>query len=49
MDLNFTPEELAFRNEIRSWVADSLPKEISHKVHHALRLSRDAAFVHARA
>ena len=41
MDLNFTPEELAFRNEIRSWVADSLPKEISHKVHHALRLSRD--------
>jgi alkylation response protein AidB-like acyl-CoA dehydrogenase len=41
MDLNFTPEELAFRNEIRNWVAESLPKEISHKVHNALRLSRD--------
>jgi alkylation response protein AidB-like acyl-CoA dehydrogenase len=41
MDLNFTPQELAFRQEIRSWVAESLPKDISHKVHHALRLSRD--------
>ena len=41
MDLNFTPEELAFRAEIRQWVAESLPKDISHKVHHALRLSFD--------
>ncbi len=41
MDLNFTPEELAFRAEIRQWVADHLPKDISHKVHHALRLSLD--------
>jgi alkylation response protein AidB-like acyl-CoA dehydrogenase len=41
MDLNFTPEELAFRAEIRAWVAENLPKDISHKVHHALRLSRD--------
>ncbi len=39
MDLNFTPEELNFRTEIRQWVADSLPKDISHKVLHALRLS----------
>jgi hypothetical protein len=41
MDLNFTPEELAFRSEIRQWVAANLPKDISHKVHHALRLTRD--------
>jgi len=41
MDLNFTADELAFRQEVRQWVADNLPKDISHKVHHALRLSRD--------
>jgi alkylation response protein AidB-like acyl-CoA dehydrogenase len=41
MDLNFTAEELAFRQQIRQWVAENLPAEISHKVRHALRLSRD--------
>ena len=41
MDLNFTAEELAFRAEIRDWVANNLPKDISHKVHNALHLSRD--------
>ncbi len=41
MDLNFTAEELAFRGRIRGWVVDNLPKDISHKVHHALHLSRD--------
>lgn len=41
MDLNFTPEEQAFRLQIRQWVAENLPKDISHKVHNALRLSRD--------
>jgi alkylation response protein AidB-like acyl-CoA dehydrogenase len=41
MDLNFTPEELAFRHEIRQWVAENLPQDIRHKVLHALRLSRD--------
>jgi alkylation response protein AidB-like acyl-CoA dehydrogenase len=41
MDLNFTPDELAFRAEIRDWVHASLPKDISHKVHNALRLSRE--------
>jgi alkylation response protein AidB-like acyl-CoA dehydrogenase len=41
MDLNFTPEELAFRSEIRQWVAGNLPKDISHKVLHALHLTRD--------
>jgi alkylation response protein AidB-like acyl-CoA dehydrogenase len=41
MDLNFTPEELAFRHEIRAWVAESLPADIAHKVRHSLRLSRE--------
>jgi alkylation response protein AidB-like acyl-CoA dehydrogenase len=41
MDLRFTDEELAFREEIRHWVAEHLPKDISHKVHNALRLSRN--------
>ncbi len=36
MDLNFTAEELAFREKIRGWVAEHLPKDISHKVHNAL-------------
>lgn len=41
MDLNFTPDELAFREDIRQWVRANLPPEISHKVHNALRLTRD--------
>ncbi|MBA4175461.1 MAG: pimeloyl-CoA dehydrogenase large subunit [Leptothrix sp. (in: Bacteria)] len=41
MDLNFTPEELAFRQQIRAWVAENLPADIAHKVGHALRLTRD--------
>jgi len=41
MDLAFTPEEQTFREDIRAWVKSSLPKDIAHKVHNALRLSRD--------
>jgi alkylation response protein AidB-like acyl-CoA dehydrogenase len=41
MDLAFTPEEQKFREDIRAWVADNLPKDISHKVHNALELTRD--------
>ncbi len=41
MDLAFTPEEQAFRAEVRNWVRAHLPADISHKVHNALRLSRD--------
>jgi hypothetical protein len=40
MDLNFTDAELAFRDEIRSWVRANLPAETSHKVHSSLRLSK---------
>ena len=41
MDLAFTPEELAFREEIRAWVKANLPADISQKVHSAMRLTRD--------
>lgn len=41
MDLAFTPEEQKFREEIRAWVRENLPQEISHKVHNALHLTRD--------
>lgn len=41
MDLAFTPEEQKFREDIRAWVDANLPADISHKVHNALRLSRD--------
>ena len=41
MDLAFTPEEQQFREEVRAWVRDNLPAATAHKVHNALRLSRD--------
>jgi len=41
MDLAFTPEEQQFREDIRDWVKAHLPTDIAHKVHNALRLSRD--------
>jgi alkylation response protein AidB-like acyl-CoA dehydrogenase len=41
MNLHFTDEELAFRAEIRAWVREHLPADISHKVHQALRLDKD--------
>jgi len=41
MDLAFTPDELAFREQIRAWVRDNLPKEISDKVRNSIHLTRD--------
>ena len=41
MDLDFTPEQQAFRTAVRDWVTANLPADIAHKVHRALRLSRD--------
>ncbi len=41
MDLAFTAEEETFRKDIRTWVRGNLPKAVSHKVHHALQLTRD--------
>ena len=41
MDLAFTPQEQAFREEVREWVKAHLPEALAHKVHNALRLTRD--------
>ena len=41
MDLAFTPEEQAFREEVRTWVRANLPEDIAHKVHNDLHLTRD--------
>ena len=41
MDLVFTPEEQAFREEIRTWVRANLPEDIAHKVRNDLHLTRD--------
>jgi alkylation response protein AidB-like acyl-CoA dehydrogenase len=41
MDLAFTPEEQAFRAEVREWVKGHLPSHIAHKVHNAQRLTRE--------
>ena len=41
MDLNFTAAELEFRAMVREWVRAHLPADISHKVHHGLRLTRE--------
>jgi alkylation response protein AidB-like acyl-CoA dehydrogenase len=41
MDLNFTAEELAFRNEVREFAAHFLPPDIRHKVINGLILERD--------
>jgi alkylation response protein AidB-like acyl-CoA dehydrogenase len=41
MDLVFTPEEQAFRQDVREWVEANLPTDISSKVHQGLRLTRD--------
>lgn len=40
MDLAFTPEKQAFREEVRNWARSHLPPETAYKVHNALRLTR---------
>ena len=41
MDLAFTPEEQAFRADVRQWVHANLPADLSHKVHNSLHLTRE--------
>ena len=41
MDLAFTADEQAFREDIRAWVHANLPADIQHKVRNALRQTRD--------
>ncbi|MFH1602907.1 MAG: acyl-CoA dehydrogenase family protein [Pseudomonadota bacterium] len=41
MDLNYTKEEQAFREDVRAFVRDNLPKDISRKVLHHQRLVKE--------
>jgi len=41
MELAFTAEERAFADEVRSFIADKLPRDISDRVAHDLHLQRD--------
>jgi alkylation response protein AidB-like acyl-CoA dehydrogenase len=41
MDLNYTSEDLAFRDQVRAFLAAELPRELQHKVLNHLRLSKD--------
>jgi len=41
MDLNYTANELAFRDTVRTFIASHLPQELRHKVLHHKRLAKD--------
>ena len=41
MDLNYSPEELAFRDEVRAFLEASLPADLQAKVRGHLRLAKD--------
>jgi alkylation response protein AidB-like acyl-CoA dehydrogenase len=41
MDLNYSPEEAAFRDEVRSWLRDNLPHELRDKVLDYKELTKD--------
>ena len=41
MDLNYSPQDEAFRTEVREWIAAHLPADLQHKVLNHLRLSKE--------
>jgi len=41
MDMNLSPEDEAFRKEVRSWIKENLPARISDKVRTGKRLVKD--------
>jgi alkylation response protein AidB-like acyl-CoA dehydrogenase len=41
MDLNYTSEDLAFRDSVRTFLEANLPADLQHKVRQHLRLSKD--------
>ncbi|GAB4553208.1 MAG: acyl-CoA dehydrogenase family protein [Rhizobacter sp.] len=41
MDLSYSPEELAFRDEVRAWLDTNLPADIRQKVQEHRELSKD--------
>jgi alkylation response protein AidB-like acyl-CoA dehydrogenase len=41
MDLNYSPEETAFRDEVRAWLASNVPADLSRKVLDYRELTKD--------
>jgi len=41
MDLNYSPEELAFRDEVRAWLQTNLPRDLKDKVASYAHLSKE--------
>ncbi len=41
MDLNYSPEEIAFRDEVRAWIREHLPGDVREKVLNYRELSKD--------
>jgi alkylation response protein AidB-like acyl-CoA dehydrogenase len=41
MDLNYTSEDLAFRDQVRAFLEAELPPDLQHKVLNHLRLGKD--------
>lgn len=41
MDMSFTPEDLAFRDEVRSWIADAIPPDVAAKAASGEAFSRE--------
>ncbi len=41
MDLNFTPEELAFRDEVRAFMREQLPADIAQRIKNGLSIRAD--------
>jgi alkylation response protein AidB-like acyl-CoA dehydrogenase len=41
MDLNYSPEESAFRDEVRGWLQENLPSDLREKVTNYQEMSRD--------
>jgi alkylation response protein AidB-like acyl-CoA dehydrogenase len=41
MDLNYSPDEAAFRDEVRAWIGANLPRELRDKVLNYRELSKD--------
>ena len=41
MDLNYSPEETAFRDEVKAWLKEKLPDELREKVVNYQELTRD--------
>jgi len=41
MDLSYSPEEIAFRDEVRAFLSEKLPKELSDKVRAGQELGKD--------